>query len=156
MSKIRNELVTLALEWQNKFGVAPAITSTLSEYDAAILVGMNENEYSIFMQSQTAVQKGYDFIFNEVRYQVKGNRPSGKLGSKVTMVPKASNYNWDILVWILYNKEYEIQEAWSWSVGAYKAAFHEIKRLSPAHYRGGQNLLKNLANGTEGVLLAGC
>ncbi len=141
MSKIRDDLVTLALEWQDKFGVAPAITSTLSEYDAAMLVGMTENEYSDFMQSQTAVQKGYDFIFNELRYQVKGNRPSGKPGSKVTMVPKPSNYNWDILVWVLYNKEYEIQEAWSWPIGAYKDAFHETKRLSPAHYRNGQNLL---------------
>ena len=141
MSMIRNELITLALEWQNKFGVAPAITSTLSEYDAAMLVGMTENEYSDFMQSQTAVQKGYDFIFNEIRYQVKGNRPSGKPGSNVTMVPKANNYNWDILIWVLYNKEYEIQEAWSWPVGIYKEAFHEIKRLSPAHYRRGQNLL---------------
>ena len=148
MSKIRDELVKLALEWQNKFGVAPAITSTLSEYDAAILSGMTESEYSDFMQSQTAVQKGYDFIFNGVRYQVKGNRPSGKPGSKVTMVPKASNYNWDILIWVLYNKEYEIQEAWSWPVGKYKEVFHEIKRLSPAHYRGGQNLLNKASNPT--------
>lgn len=141
MSDIRDNLVKLALEWQERFGVAPAITSTLSEYDAAMLVGMPEDEYSSFMQSQTAVQKGYDFIFSNVRYQIKGNRPSGKPGSKVTMVPKASNYDWDMLVWVLYNKEYEIQEAWAWHVTPYKEAFHEIKRLSPAHYREGQNLL---------------
>ena len=140
MSDIRSNLVKVALEWQEKFGVAPQITSTISEYDAAILVGMSEPDYSNFMQSQTAVQKGYDFIFNNVRYQVKGNRPSGKPFSKVTMVPKATNYDWDILVWVLYNKEYEIQEAWAWPVTSYKEEFHHTKRLSPAHYRGGQNL----------------
>jgi hypothetical protein len=146
MSSIRENLIELALEWQKKFGVAPAITSTLSEYDAAMLVGMSESDYSDFMQTQTAVQKGYDFVFGSVRYQVKGNRPSGKRGSKVTMVPKASNYDWDILIWVLYNREYEIQEAWSWPVASYKEAFHDIKRLSPSHYRRGQNLLNMAIN----------
>ena len=43
---LRDKLVETALEWQKKFGVAPQITSTLSEFDAAILIGMTENEYS--------------------------------------------------------------------------------------------------------------
>jgi len=145
MSNIRDQLVETALEWQEKFGVAPSITSAISELDAALLVGMSESEYSFFMQSQTAVQRGHDFIFNNIRYQVKANRPSGKQGSKVTLVPKAKNYEWDILVWLLYNKEYEIQEAWAWPVQEYKNQFHEIKRLSPKHYRGGENLLLNKA-----------
>ncbi len=148
MNRIRYNLVNVALSWQEKFGVAPLITSALSELDAALLVGMSESEYSNFMQSQTAVQKGYDFIFNNIRYQVKGNRPSGKAGSKVTMVPKAKNYDWDILVWVLYNKEYEIQEAWAWPVDSYKEAFHDINRLSPKHYRGGENLLNKASNPT--------
>lgn len=93
------------------------------------------------MQLQTAVQKGHDFIFNSTRYQVKANRPSGKPGSKVTWVAKAKNYDWDVLIWILYNKQYEIQEAWAWPVKQYKEQFHELKRLSPKHYRGGENLL---------------
>ncbi len=146
MSEIRKQLVSTAIEWQRKFGVAPSITSAISELDAALLVGMSETEYSVFMQSQTAVQKGYDFIFNNTRYQVKANRPSGKPGSKVTLVPKAKNYDWDILVWILYNKEYQIQEAWAWQVAKYKNQFHQVKRLSPQHYRGGENLLLNKSN----------
>jgi hypothetical protein len=141
MKKIRENLVRLALEWQYLFGVAPSITSTISEYDAARIVGMSEQEYSDFMQSQTAVQKGYDFIYHGTRYQVKANRPSGKPGSFVTKVPKASNYDWDILIWILYNKEYELQEAWAWDVEEYRMEFHDIKRLSPDHYRRGRNLL---------------
>ena len=141
MSKLRSNLVSNALEWQDEFGVAPPITSTLSEYDAAILIGMTEQEYSEFMQHQTAVQKGYDFIFNNIRYQVKGNRPSGKPGSKVTKVPKATNYEWDVLIWVLYNKEYEIQEAWLWPVNEYEESFQDITRLSPKHLRQGQDLL---------------
>jgi len=74
---LRKQLTELALAWQAKFGVAPAITSTISEYDAAMLIGLSEDEYSQQMQSQTAVQKGYDFIYQGKRYQVKANRPSG-------------------------------------------------------------------------------
>ena len=126
---LRDKLVNIALEWQDSFGVAPSITSALSEYDAAMLVGMPENEYSEYMKDKTAV-----------RYQVKANRPSGKKGSFVTMVPKASNYEWDKLIWILYDKNYVIQEAWEWCVKDYILAFDNIKRLSPNHYRKGKCL----------------
>ena len=100
---LRDKLVEIALQWQERFGVAPSITSAISEYDAAILVGMPESIYSEYMQDKTAVSKGADFVFNNIRYQVKANRPSGKRGSFVTMVPKVSNYEWDKLIWILYD-----------------------------------------------------
>ena len=137
---LRNKLIDTALQWQERFGVAPSITSAISEYDAALLVGMTENEYSDYMQDKTAVSKGADFIFNKTRYQVKANRPSGKKGSFVTMVPKATNYEWDKLIWILYDKNYVMQEAWEWCVMDYQAAFEGIKRLSPNHYRKGKCL----------------
>lgn len=139
---LRNKLVDTALQWQERFGVAPSITSAISEYDAALLVGMTENEYSYYMQDKTAVSKGADFIFNKTRYQVKANRPSGKKGSFVTMVPKATNYEWDKLIWILYDRNYVMQEAWEWCVMDYQAAFEGIKRLSPNHYRKGKCLYK--------------
>ncbi len=93
------------------------------------------------MCGATAVQKGHDFIFNSSRYQVKANRPSGKPGSFVTLVPKSKNYEWDFLIWLLYDPQYQIQEAWLWEVGAYKAAFDSVKRLSPSHYRKGKRLI---------------
>ena len=93
------------------------------------------------MQGKTSVQKGYDFKFNGYRYQVKANRPSGKPGSFVTLVPKATNYEWDFLIWLLYNKNYEIQEAWLWDVSLYVEAFDTKKRLSPADHRKGQSLM---------------
>ena len=88
----------------------------------------------------SAVQKGHDFVFNGMRYQVKANRPSGKRGSKVTLVPKARNYAWDRLIWIFYNPLYEIQEAWQWEVAAYREAFDSVTRLSPRHMRLGKQL----------------
>jgi hypothetical protein len=120
---IREKLVNIALNWQDKFSVAPSITSTISEYNAALIIGMSETGYSKSVQGQTAVQKGYDFIYKGLRYQVKANRSSGKEGSKVKVVPRAKNYDWDILIWLLYNKEYQIQEAWGWEVDSYKKQF---------------------------------
>ena len=101
---LRHELVKLSLEWQKIYGVAPHITSVISEYDAAMLLGMPEEEYASYMQDKTAVSKGSDFEYNGKRYQIKANRPSGKPGSKVTIVAKASNYDWDYLIWVLYIK----------------------------------------------------
>ena len=132
---LRDKLVDIALQWQVCFGVAPSITSSISEYDAAMLVGMSEKEYSDYMKDKTAVTKGTDFIYKNIKYQVKANRPSGKKGSFVTMVPKASNYEWDKLIWILYDKNYVMQEAWEWKVEDYKKEFGEKNRLSPKDYR---------------------
>ena len=125
---LRDKLVEIALQWQSKYGVAPQITSVISEFDAAMLVGMSESDYSDYMQDKTAVSKGADFVFNHQRYQVKANRPSGKPGSKVTMVPKATNYLWDKLIWILYDQHYVMLEAWEWDVEDYKLEFDDKKK----------------------------
>jgi hypothetical protein len=45
------------------------------------------------------------------------------------MVPKATNYEWDRLIWILYDKNFVMQEAWEWEVKDYKLAFDNIKRI---------------------------
>ncbi|QBG46074.1 hypothetical protein EGM51_01090 [Verrucomicrobia bacterium S94] len=138
--ELREQLVATALEWQKRYGVAPAITSTVSEYDAAMLVGCSDADYSAYMQDKTAVSRGSDFVHDGKRYQVKANRPSGKPGSKVTLVGKASNYEWDYLIWVLYNTQYEIEEAWLWDVEEYKRRFDQKKRLSPADMRAGEAL----------------
>ena len=36
---LRTQLVKIALAWEKTFGTAPAITSAISELDAALLVG---------------------------------------------------------------------------------------------------------------------
>ncbi|HRP79809.1 MAG TPA: hypothetical protein PL183_12045, partial [Aquamicrobium sp.] len=107
---LRDRLVETALAWQDQYGVAPAITTAISEYDAAItLLGMSEEAFRQSQLQTTAVQRGYDFIREGVRYQIKANRPSGRPGSKVTLCGKARNYEWDHLIWILYDREYRIQ-----------------------------------------------
>lgn len=139
-SDIRARLVALAREWETRFGVAPAITSALSEYDAAVLLGLSPDQYGTSRAGRTAVSRGHDFTFQSRRYQVKANRPSGKPGSPVTKVAKANNYDWDLLIWILYNPAYEVQEAWLWEAGQYKASFHAKNRLCPADMRLGKRL----------------
>lgn len=140
---IREQLINIALEWEQKFGIAPMITSALSEYDAVILVGMDEEEYSKCLIGRTAVSRGHDFEYNGIKYQIKANRPSGKIGSNVTIVSKAKNYDWDYLIWILYNKKYEIQEAWQWDVAKYIDYFVKNDRLTPDDMRKGLSLLNN-------------
>lgn len=140
METLRKRLVDVALEWEQAFGNAPHITAALSEFDAAQLVGFSLVDYCASMKGTTAVQRGFDFRYESARYQVKANRPSGKPGSFVTRVPKAKNYEWDFLIWILYNRTFEIQEAWLWEVEPYRVAFDAAERLSPSHYRQGKRL----------------
>lgn len=137
---LRTRLVSVALEWQECFGVAPSITSVLSEYDAAKLVGHSDETFGQDCLNRTAVTRGCDFTLNGVRYQVKANRPSGKPGSFVTLVAKASNYDWDRLIWMLYDKAYVLQEAWEWPVEEYREYFETKGRLAPADMRVGKRL----------------
>jgi hypothetical protein len=85
-AQLRAELVRVALAWQDHFGVAPHITTAISELDAAMLVGVSEEEYCADGETRTAVTKGKDFTHGGVRYQITANRPSGTKGSKVTLV----------------------------------------------------------------------
>lgn len=141
-NELRQNLVDLALAWERQYGVAPSIVSAISEYDAARLVGMSDLEYSSYMQEQnrTAVSSGHDFCYKNIRYQIKAHRPSGKPGSKITNAGKASNYKWDTLIWIRYNKEYKIEEAWSWDRDKYIEVLGSVKRISPADMRKGRKL----------------
>ncbi|HFF6201605.1 hypothetical protein J3A72_003659 [Stenotrophomonas sp. PvP093] len=141
MEDLRQQLVETALAWEKAFGNAPSITSALSEHDAAVLLGCPLADYSVSMRAATAVQRGYDFLYQGLRYQVKGNRPNGKKGSAVTWVPKPTNYEWDRLIWVLYNRLYEVQEAWLWEKQDYWLRFEGIQRLGPAHMRLGHPLV---------------
>lgn len=84
MSDLRRRLVAVALEGERAFANAPSVTTAVSEYDAAMLIGLSEAHYSQSMQGSTSVQKGYDFRLEGFRYQVEGNRPSGKPSRRIT------------------------------------------------------------------------
>ncbi|SEA42480.1 MULTISPECIES: hypothetical protein [Acidovorax] len=137
---LRAALVSMVLEWERRYGVAPSATSAISEHDAALLVGHTPESFSLDCIGRTAVRRGTDFCLRGVRYQVKACRPSGKPGSFVTWVPKARNYEWDRLIWILYDREFRILEAWEWTVEEYRSAFDTVNRLSPALMREGRAL----------------
>lgn len=140
-AELRSRLVEIALRWQDCFGVAPQITSAISELDAAIqLIRMSEEEYRSECAGKTAVRRGYDFMHKNCRYQVKANRPSGGPRSRVTKVGKAKNYDWDKLIWILYDPNYILQEAWEWKVDKYRRRFEGVKDLRPKHMRQGWRL----------------
>ena len=138
--ELRQALVDIALEWEHRYGVAPPITSALSEYDAARLVGHTPDSFGLDCVGRTAVTRGTDFCHNGLSYQVKACRPSGKRGSFITKVPKAGNYDWDLLIWLLYDREYRVLEAWEWTVDSYRTAYDTVARLSPAHMRKGRAL----------------
>ncbi len=139
-SELRSELVAIALRWQERFGVAPAITSAISELDAAILVCMPEDEYCSACGNRTAVTRGCDFEFKGIKYQIKANRPSGKPGSTVRIVAKPNNYEWDKLIWMHYDRGYTLQEAWEWNVDEYRKAFSNLVRVRPNDMRKGRQL----------------
>ena len=137
---LRDQLVTVALEWQKAYGNAPAITGALAECDAAILVGCNESEYQTQMLERSVVARGHDFVCDGKRYQVKANRPSGRKGSKVTLVGKPRSYEWDYLVWVHYDTGFCLREAWRWSVEEFREKLGDKTRLSPADMRNGFRL----------------
>jgi hypothetical protein len=139
--QLRNLLVKVSLEWELRFAVAPRITSDVAEYDAAKLVGSSLRVGKGRSESDTAVTKGVDFWKVKEAYQVKSNRPSGKPGSTVTLVGKATSFDWDKLVWVLYDREYNIEEAWEFTRDEYKRLFESEKRISPEDMRKGKRLL---------------
>lgn len=140
LTRLRDRLVRTSLEWERRFAVLPSITGAVAEFDAARLKGTSLEVGRGRTASATAVKKGWDFEKNGARYQVKGNRPSGKPGSRVTLVSKAKNYDWDRLIWILYDRSYNIQEAREWSREGYRRRFGGKRRLSPTDMRLGRRI----------------
>ena len=68
------------------------------------LVGHSPESFSVDCVGRTAVTRGVDFCHGGLRYQVKANRPSGGSGSFPSKVSKASNYDWDRLIWCAMTK----------------------------------------------------
>ena len=131
---IRDQLVQTVLRWEERFGFFPGqagITAAVSEYDAAMkFFGLNEDEYIATIPGRTAVGRGYDFIFKNKRIQVKANRPSRRPSSAVWNVgPKVNTDGWEILIYILYNEDYEIQEAYRFDSATYERLFMDGQSL---------------------------
>lgn len=139
-NELRNRLVSVALEWERIFGVEPLILSAVSEYDAARLVGHTDESYREDRVRRSIASYGTDFTFKGLRYHVKANQMRGGSASSVSRVSEARNYHWDRLVWILYDHDFTIQEAWEWEVAEYRAEFEGRSPLSVNNMRQGKRL----------------
>lgn len=142
---LRDKLVSIVLEWEREFGCFPGqagVTAAVSEYDAAILLGCSEADYAGCLKKRTAVSKHYDFETADGRkVQVKANRPSGKPGSKVWNAgPKVDSSGWDLLVYILYDPNYNREEAWKFTGEEYERLFGNKKTLTLVDMRQGTSL----------------
>ena len=144
--ELRKRLVDVALDWEKYFGIGPNITNTISEFDSAVLVGMEEDRYCADGKIRKAVTEGFDFLCGDIRYQVTANRPSGKPGSPVSKVGQKTErkkpFGWDRLIWMLYDRSYVLQEAWEFTADEYRAAFSHLTRLSPSDMRKGRCLFR--------------
>jgi hypothetical protein len=143
---IRDQLVQIVLKWEEMFGFFPGqagITAAISEYDAAIkILKHNEAEYKASIERRTAVGRRFDFEFNNEKFQVKANRPSRHLGATVWNAGrKVKTDGWDILIYILYDEDYEIQEAYQFDSETYERKFSDRTSLRLEDMREGKNLL---------------
>ena len=148
MEELRKNLVANTLEWQKEYGVAPAILSAISEYDAAIkVVEMKEKEYSDYMQDKSAVNKGFDFEYNKKKYQIKATRPSGKGRCKVwKAMNKLKNTKFDYILWLNYDENYKLKEAYQYEREDFISRFENKSYISPTDMRKGKLLYKKQEN----------
>ena len=141
---IRDQLVQLVLEWEERFGFFPGqagITAAVSEYDAAMMLGHNEAEYIISVAGRSPVGCGHDFVFKNKKIQVKANRPGGRSGDTVWNAgPKMITGGCDILIYLLYNKDYVVQEAYQFDCNEYEEMFSNKKSLRLEDMRKGKRL----------------
>jgi hypothetical protein len=141
---IRDQLVQITLKWEEVFGFFPGqagITAAISEFDAAIKLGYSVLEYANSVKGRSPVGRGHDFVFNGKKVQVKANRPSGKPGSAVWNAgPKVDSAGWDILIYILYDKDYVVQECYQFDRDLYDRLFIDKKSLRLEDMRKGVKL----------------
>ena len=79
---IRSRLIALALEWERAFGAAPQITTAVSEYDGAFLVGHSDETYADDCLGRAAVSRGSDFSYRGRAY---GGLRTGDYGNRREM-----------------------------------------------------------------------
>jgi len=145
----RDQLVQIILKWEDLFGFFPGqagITAAISEYDAAInILKHSETEYKASIKHRTAVSRRFDFEFNNEKFQVKANRPGRHRGATVRNAgKKVKTDGWDILIYILYDEDYKIQEAYQFDSETYERKFSDRTSLRLEDMREGENLAMKL------------
>ena len=137
---LRSRLCESALNWQEKYRTIPHIMSAISEYDAARIIGMSEEEYAERRRGRGPT----DFVHGGNRYRVRGLRreEGGGRPNSLVIHRRPTNYEWDYFIFILYNKSYEIREAWIWCAASYREYFDRNDNMTLNDMRLGENLLR--------------
>jgi hypothetical protein len=136
---LRDRLCGVASKWQEKYRVSPSIMSAISEYDAARIIGMSEEEYA---GRERGITSGFNFIYNDRRYRVLGRRERrSERPESIVIRERPRHYKWDYFIWILYNESYVIREVRLWEVASYEEYFEQKDRMSLRDMRLGENLL---------------
>ena len=131
-STFREILVGLARNWQDPIGVTPGVSLAVARYDAAVLSGLPE-------PACRGVSSGADFVHQDLRYQVIASREP-----ELARVPRVPRDGWDRLVWLVYDRDYALLEAWSWDAESYRRATAATP-ATPEDLRRGQDLLYDIS-----------
>lgn len=129
----RELLVDLACHWQDPLGVTPAVNYAVARYDAAALAGLAEPRCR-------AVASGADFDHEGQRYQVIASRDP-----EPARIPVVRRAGWDRLIWLVYDRDYALLEAWSCEGEALRARWGDSRILTSDCLRLGEDLLREAA-----------
>jgi hypothetical protein len=141
VESLRDRLCEVASKWEEKYRARLSIISAIAEFDAARIIGLSEEEY---VERERGGRFSSGFIFREMRYRVMGTQRKelGERPGSTVIHKKPTNYDWDYLIWIRYNKLFVIEEVWRWNVVAYKEYFHQRDSMTLNDMRLGENLLR--------------
>ncbi|MBF0180503.1 MAG: hypothetical protein HQM03_10825 [Magnetococcales bacterium] len=141
-NQLRNDLLVVGRRWQEQFGMTPINYAVIAVYDAAMLVGMTEEQFAEYMQERVlSVGREADFVFERKRYLVKAYRQTDTGGgNRVRYVPKAQHMQWDLLVMILYDAELIVMGAWRMTWDEYIAHCDNKEKLTLEDYQKGERI----------------
>ncbi|MBF0212150.1 MAG: hypothetical protein HQM00_01155 [Magnetococcales bacterium] len=138
--RTRDALATIALGWEERYGLSPLDLSVIAARDAALLVGMSDERYSLHMQDRVfPAPSDVDFIYNKKKYVVRSVRQSPT--SDAHQVAKVPAQGWDFLVFVMYDAKYVITGAWQMPNDTYLAQCARKERLTPEDCQLGKSLL---------------
>ncbi|MBF0614308.1 MAG: hypothetical protein G8237_11125 [Magnetococcales bacterium] len=147
LRRSRDALITIALGWEERYGLSPLDLPVIAARDAALLVGMSDERYSLHMQDRVfPAPNDVNFIYNKNRYIVRCVRYSPTTDS--AHVPRIQSGGWDYLVFVAYDVKYVIMGAWQMSHDAFQRQCGHKEQVTPADLQYGKNML----GGPERVL----
>lgn len=139
LRRTRDALTTIGLGWEERYGLSPLNLNVIAARDAALLVGMSDERYSLHMQDRVfPAPSDVDFIYNKKRYVVRSVRQSPATDAR--HVPKVHSVGWDFLVFIVYDAQFGIVGAWQMPNDLYLLQCGQKERLVPEDYQVGKSL----------------